>query len=376
MTAHHARRVVLASILALALCASPRTQDRGPQDPVQGQQDQRRPAATIVREFRNTHLPGRSNDNSPEAVQEFRDAIARACQRQADLALELYRSWPDHAELPEMLNKRWAGMNNALGKASDVFAETLKVMKTETNPAILRQAVLAATRSALLLDEVSTKAKIEIAETACEIAPDDERGPLALVNIAKYHASDVAQMRKLCNRVLKDWGKTRWAGGAARGVVKQLQHIGQTPRFTATDIVSQKPIDTHSWLGHPWVLMLWGGFHGNTSKALEQIKTHRAKHPLHVLGLYTWQYKGGRTKLRTDLATHHYDWPQLYTYQPGSTPWKGEWGTGETPLFFLIDAHGKVVTLSYRFKNIQNALRGLEGTGSKQGAGKRKRRKV
>ena len=143
----------------------------------------------------------------------------------------------------------------------------------------------------------------------------------------------------------------------------------------ATQTKVEKLIKTDAWRGEPFVLMLWGSFYASSAKALEEIKRHRAKHPLRIAGLYTWKHEGGKDKLQADLERLGYDWPQAYLHKPGQSPWKGAWGTSETPLFFLIDAEGRIVSLSYRFKNIVQALRALDGKAEKANPEKKRRRK-
>ncbi len=86
-----------------------------------------RAAAIITKEFEQIELPTVVFGNSEATRRQFTNAINRGCTPKGNLALELYRGYPDHDPVPRFLSIRWAGMN----KAQNVLNETIAILKRE-----------------------------------------------------------------------------------------------------------------------------------------------------------------------------------------------------------------------------------------------------
>ena len=323
-----------------------------------------RAADVIVKEFRSVHMPTMSRGNTPEAVRAFKNAIESGCKKQAQLAWELYSSYPDHQAVPGFLATRWAGMNNALRDSKAVLDETLALLKKEKRSPIRDKAVLAACRATLLMDDVPVERKLRYAHAACDVVPSSEGGPLALIDIAKYHLTDVSKMKELCQKVVKGWPKSQWAAPEAKGFLKRLERVGQTLEINEKDILGSGAISSLKKAGKPYIVMVYSGFFETLEKELAQIKSTKANTAIDLISIYNFRHKEGPGKLAKLLIEKGVHWPHAYTYKKGDSPWKGKWSTGEVPLYYLVGGDGKVRALSHRFSNVKKLY--LEKSGRKK----------
>lgn len=315
-----------------------------------------REAKAILRDFDSVSMPAMSAGSSPEARREFRAAIAAACSKKAELALELHRQHPGHRRVPELMAVRWASMSNALDRAADVVAETAALLKETTAPELRVQAALAAARAVIVLEDVPFETRLSIVESACQIAPDEEQAAIAMLDLAKYHCADVATMRRLCERVAEKWAGSAWSGRRASAVLKQLERIGKPIELEFVDLVGGERQRSADWVGKPYVIHIWSTTTDKIREECAAIRNYRARHGLQVVGIRTWRHRDGEDALRKELQQLGQDWPQYYAYEPGSPPVSGPWATGETPLYILVDEKGLASAISYRFANIAKAL--------------------
>jgi hypothetical protein len=329
-----------------------------------------RSASEILRDYRAVRMPSFSDGSSPEAAKRFKDAINEGCLRQAELALELYRAWPDHPQVPSTLHTRWAGMNNALGQSKAVLKEVRDVLKKEKRKPIRAEAFAAAARAALLLDAVPRKTKVKLIEGMIKAMPEDERCPVSLLDIAKYHTSDPLEIGKICARILEHWPDSNRAAGPARRLSKHAALVGEPFAFSFKDVASGEQVDTQSFKGKPVLVMLWSHVSERIRKEMAAVEGMGARNQsLRVVGIHNWQLDGGAEALKKRLAELGIDWPHAYPKQEMKTPWSGRWAVGEVPFYYLVDARGNLVGISHRIRMIKERLRELKSP--KRGVRKR-----
>ncbi|MBI4882001.1 MAG: hypothetical protein HY812_20430 [Planctomycetes bacterium] len=327
-------------------------------------QEEPRPAAKILAEFDAVRFPGMSADASEDGARRFKQEIEVAARVQVDLALELHRAHPEHARVPEAMAARWALMSNALGRANEVLAEVEELLAAGSGGRLGTAALFARARAGLVAEDVPAEEKRAFVEEAIARDPGDPLGGVHLIAVAKYHTQDVEEMRALCERVLAEWPDEAYASAPARGFLVQLDRIGKPLPLEFRDVLSGETIDAADLRGHPVLVHLWSGFHGEMGGELERVRQlHAALGPrgLKVVGVHLWGDAGGEEALKAALAARGIAWPQCCEAAAGQEPWEGRFRTGEVPLCFLLDEAGVVRSVSYRVRNLVPAAHRMLG---------------
>ncbi len=315
-----------------------------------------RSASAILRDFHRVRMPTMSSGNSKDAIARFKKAIADGCRKKADLALELFRAYPEHEQVPDLMSIRWAGMNNALHESARVLDEVSEVLLKDVSIELKRRAALASARAAYLLDDVPLKEKLACARAACRIAPEDERATLILIDIAKYCGASAKDLQGICKEALKRHGDSKWVAAKARGVLKAMSRLGKDVRLQFQDAMSDQAVDTRDWAGAPFVVMIWSSTYGKAGTELASVAKLRKAKRLRVIGIRNWKHQAGPLGMKKELLGIGCDWPQWYAYSKDRKPWSGPWATSETPLYYLVDEKGRIAGLSYRFRGMARLL--------------------
>lgn len=319
-------------------------------------QDRPRPAAAILREFGAVAMPSISDGSSQEAKAAFQRAVADRCRRQGELALELFTAHPDHAKVPELMGKRWAGMTNALDAADAVLAELQPLLeRDDLAPLLRREAMLARARAALVSERVSAPDKLKRIREA--MATGDERLGVMLVDLASAHLAAPEPMRQVLELALARWPDSAWVANPAKGLLRQLDKVGKPLPLAFDDVLGGGRIDVAA-IDSPYVLvMVWSGdadYSRGQIEALLRLRQQVPAEQLAIVGVCGWHQQGGADGLAAKLRQCHIDLPHCLAEDAEPAAWS----VPRLPFFFLLEG-GKVVGVATEVAMVRERLADL-----------------
>ena len=317
-------------------------------------QDEVRPAAEIVREFEAVHIPVTWDRNSKETLEEFLRIGRQACARKAKLALELYRSHPDHAEVPRLMRSRWRLMCYSLDLNGAVDAELENFVGEDTPPALRIPALWARAQARLGMAELDFEAKLAAIDAAIALEPESTEGAFYLAELAGFHTSDMDRARSLAERVVRDYPEGEGVN-EARFLLGMLKPLGQRLPFSLVHAVSGEAVTDADFRGAPYLVYLCYGLWEE-----EEVEAHRklqADHPdLQVLAICRPPSKRAREALPKRVREGKVQGPVLVA-APGTKT--VDWRTNRVRTYFVFNAEGVLEAVGYRRSVVEPHLKRL-----------------
>lgn len=301
-----------------------------------------RTAADILRDFERVVVPSSSEGNDPASARRFRESVASACQRKADLALELFRGHPEHERVGELLATRWAGLTNAVRAADAVVAETTELLATPgLGKDLEREATRARTHALMSSAKATNAERIAAVRQLVTIAPDDAYTGICLLGLVQGHLGDPAQMKALLDQAVEQWPESAYVGRPAKAWLRVLEKVG-TPFLDSIPAEEREVLAAEMREPAPftvvqvWMGWLRGGADDPELAALQSLRREFGD-VVRVVGLVS-----GKLDERLPAArAGGVDWPQLAASRGKgmSTPC----GVPSFPCYFVLDRNLEIV---------------------------------
>lgn len=214
-----------------------------------------------------------------------------------------------------------------------------------------------------MLDDVPYRTKLRFVKDAARAAPDNPATGVHMAELATtFTRDDDDDKRALCEFIMEHWSDEPHAAADARGLLKQLDRIGEPCAFEFDDLLSGERVDSVSLRGSPVLVMIWsGGIYETIESELKRLRDLRARAPkLPVVGIFNFRHQDGADALAAQLREHSVDWPHWYDEEEFSTPWgEGPFSTNRTPLYFVLDRAGVIRSVGYRLATVEAKLEEL-----------------
>jgi hypothetical protein len=220
-----------------------------------------RPAAEIVREFKDVRTPGFGNSLSEE---EFDRQITAAFEKQNQLALELLESHPRDRNLPHLLFTRWSNLVNGMQRYDPVVEETNAVLSKPATRNVIAVAKRSRAQAAIRSPSIDDARAEEWMESAVAAEPADaDISGHVLELFAELRTADPKRQRALSTRAAALYG-TKAQGGPSRlqGLPKVLEKLGTPLDLEFDDALGGgrwraepgRPVLVHMWSAGRWDL--------------------------------------------------------------------------------------------------------------------------
>ena len=317
-----------------------------------------RPAEVIVEEYEAVTMPTWCDGNDPEEIARFERAIRKGCTQQASLALELYRSHPDHARVPELMKSRWILMCNGLEMHAAVDREVANFVTKKSRPALRRGALWARAHARLDLEEFTSEQKLAAIEEAIREEPEERSGAFYLIELATHHVSDMQGARALCDRVAAYYGDEGDLPRVAKWLGRSLDRVGKPLPFRLPEVGTDRMASDEDHRGRPLLVFAWSGPDPTWGRELldEVNALHEEYGPrgLAVVGVSRPYQESGPEVLRAKLPSFGIDWPVLLN-QEEPNPLRSH--GSRAACLFLLDGEGVLRAVGANRKVIEPTLR-------------------
>ena len=329
---------VLAGSAMLALCVPAWGQAREPE--------------TIITEIEALTMPSYDSTKrgDPDYAKSFTAARQAYQEGRAALALELYKTAPDHERVKEFMNERWTILMQ-LRKFDEAIAETEPIAKG--NSAL---AADAAYTYAMAFGEAKSW---DMAECMPAInafiakAPGDERGA-TLLGAAVRRVTDADEQIAIYRRMATEFPEAR-ASRYAAGRIQMLEGVGKPFELEFQNAVDGETIDLAAKKGTIFVIDFWATWCGPCVAEMPHMKELYAEYKaqgVEFIGVSLDQPedKGGLEKLLTYVKDNEVPWPQYYQGNGWESEFSTSWGINSIPCLFVVDSEGNLHSTQARGK--------------------------
>jgi thiol-disulfide isomerase/thioredoxin len=283
-------------------------------------------------------------DASRRADQAYTSEYIKARQeyqeRRAALALELYKTAPDHEKVGELMNERWTILTQ-LRKFDELIAETEPIARGSSG-----LAVNAAYSHAMAFGESK---RWDLAECGPVIdgfitkAPGDERGA-NLLGAAVRMVTDPAEQTAIYRRMVAEFPEAR-ASRYAAGKIQALEGVGKPFELSFQNAADGETIDLAAMKGTILVIDFWATWCGPCVAEMPHMKELYAQYKdqgVQFIGISLDQPedKGGLEKLLDYVKDNEVAWPQYYQGNGWESDFSVSWGINSIPTMFVVDADG------------------------------------
>jgi len=313
--------------------------------PAQGAEP--RPAVEILRDFDRVVVPSSSEGSDAASTRRFREEVAKACQRKADLALEMFAAYPDHERVSELLATRWAGITNAVRDPDAVAVETADLLATSNvHDDVKREAMRARAHALIESDTASNVQRIAAVRELVAVDPESESTGICLFDLAHARLGDPAQMKALLEQAAEQWPESVYVGRPAKNWLRVLENVGN-PFLDAIPPDGRAAFEAETrepasfTVVQVWMGWLRGGADDPELAGLKALR-HEFGESVRVVGLL---YGDLDERLPAARAAGM-DWPQLAAPRGRLTPTPG--GVPSFPCYFVLDRDLVVVGVTGR----------------------------
>lgn len=182
-----------------------------------------RSAAQVVAEFDRLRAPASSMRMD---AADFDRRLSAMSTGKCELALELLALDPDHAELPRLMQARWALISNYFGDHEQLRSETTEWIDCD-DPELARSARFFHVRSGIQLEEVPTDdVRAGTFGFVGKYSGDKEACANLLSTFLERRTSDAEEQLAICELVRDRWPKAISAN-AVHGHASVLRRVGQ-----------------------------------------------------------------------------------------------------------------------------------------------------
>jgi hypothetical protein len=365
---------LVAAALHLCFCAAPAQE-------AAAAATQARPAAEIVREWEEVSYPSMSEGSDPESIARFTKQIEEAAAKQEALALELLRSNPRHARVPELMTRRWTLLCTVSHDGRRVLEETGPYVGSPdaTSPrrarnakaaasGELRTAAAAARARAALECDLSFAEQRALIEQALAAAPGEESPGFCLTELLKYRTADPAVQRELLERFEKELADREWAGDAIRKLRGLVDRIGREVTIEFPDSgergVGGLPRSTDELRGKPLLLHFASVPGADTflddAKAIARLRENFGARGLSIVSIHELVNGDSVAELQARLAESGYAGPQYVDPEPfGRNLMARSFAQSEMGLLALLDEEGRLQAFCFRIAPLEPLLERL-----------------
>ncbi len=325
----------------------------------------KRPAEVIVREFRAVKSPG--FQPAGMSSEEFHRRVETACRRWSELALELYRSHPRHAEVPKMMGVRWSVMVNTLDLGEEALEESSEVLgDKDATSDLMRAARYHKAYAALCLERVPLADKIRWVEDAAAATGTKEFHPgYLLEKLVIEHLDDPLEQRRLAKMALDAGIDDDYMGGI-RSYAALLEKRGQRIELEFEDPRDRKRFSLDGSAGRYRLIHIWSYFplckdyvNRAESAEIEALKGLHARFDDSRLALVTLVEGGseeGLPEFLRRVKPHEIPWPTHYDRSKLEEGWTWRLGVHQSGFYLLVDPDGNLDFVSARPEPVERRL--------------------
>jgi thiol-disulfide isomerase/thioredoxin len=279
-------------------------------------------------------------------VESFMKDYTAFQMKRADMAKAFHDKYPNDPAAESMMEERWM-MLARLGQEATMQAETDQALAA--HPTDQARAGILYVRAVAALNLDPTKAPDAIDEFI-KTAPSDERGAALLFS---ENTDDADKHLANCRRIIQLYPQSMYAT-MAQGAIHQSDSIGKPFDLTFTDAIGGKQISVQKDLkGKVVVIDFWATWCGPCVGEMPANKELYAKYKdkgVEFIGVSLDQpeAQGGLKALKDFVAQNGITWPQYYQGNYWQSEFSSGWGIDAIPCVFLVDADGKLFSVTAR----------------------------
>jgi thiol-disulfide isomerase/thioredoxin len=296
------------------------------------------------------------------AFLEARAKRQKALARRDELALELYRTHPDHERTPQLMAARWEARLADPKKTEGVGKEVTDALAKGGSDGLRKEAAFVKATLAIRKNGRNPAAALPAVEDFVKRDPKDVRGALLLSEVASG-LDDSPQKEAILTRIVDAYATTPQAeevkdiraakSGAASN--DPAARVGKPFELAFADATTGTPVSIKGLKGKVVVVDFWATWCGPCVAELPKMKELYQKYRrqgVEFIGVSLDQPRdeGGLDKLAQFVESNEIPWPQFYQGDGWKSEFSSSWGIRSIPAVFLVDAEGKLASTKARGK--------------------------
>jgi thiol-disulfide isomerase/thioredoxin len=322
-------------------------------------QAQAQTAETIIEAYEAVALP--EYDASRRADAEYRaEYIAQRREAElerAELIGELFKNFPQHERLTELMPVRWQAMLSG-GKAEEVVTETRELAMTTDDKALKGEALFGHGMAVARATNYDPQKVGEAAEMFHAFDAEDPRNA-ALMMMTTYYETDDKKLLETYRTIATDYPDAREARSASAKVY-QYERIGRPFELAFEEATSGEPVDMSQLRGKVVVIDFWATWCGPCIAEMPHMKKLYAAYKdkgVEFIGVSLDAPRNeenperdGLNLLRNWVKDNNVTWPQYYQGNGWQSEFSSGWKINSIPAIFLVDQQGRLHTPNARGK--------------------------
>jgi len=312
-----------------------------------------RPAETILAELDAVPYPSGVESDSTAVLEAFEAEIRRCTERANALALELYEAYPEHAEVPRVLESRWRLARENLGRNELVLRETDEVLAGSPGQELLRTALFerafsAVEARALPLDEVERM--VDAALDGPAWPAGSARPARMLWRLATRRIPTAEGQRTVLERLLRHH-RTRDHAIDAALHFRLLERVGAPLELTFDDALTGRPFGREDLLGHETlvVVLRMSPVLPRRRRALAELARLRAEGSApRIVCVWSTRWEEALPLFRSCAEELGLDCALFLDRGNDAGAWTEQLRPAVTPLYLRVDARGVLDRVSMR----------------------------
>ena len=296
-----------------------------------------------------------SRRNDEAYLRDHRAKVQESLDKRAALVLELYKTAPNHARVPELMVARWRMSIRPTGLSIEDFLKEIDQVLTQTTDSKFKlEAIFTKAQLKLFNSRSSGTPDLSAAEEFLKLAPKDPRGVSLLYSAATHVVKEKDLKSALEDRILKDFPDSRYAGWIKAGH-RQHEAIGKPFALEFTDAIKGSTVSIKRLRGKVVVIDFWATWCSPCVAEMPKMKELYAKYRdqgVEFIGVSLDEPKdqGGLDKLKKFVVEKEIAWPQYYQGKGWESEFSTKWGINEIPCVFVVDTGGKLCSVEARGK--------------------------
>jgi thiol-disulfide isomerase/thioredoxin len=316
-----------------------------------------RPADAILKDLEAVEMPklDASKRSDQAYIRDFMTKRQESLKKRAELALELYKTDPNHARVPALMAERWRSWSFSPTdlKNEEILSEIEHVSTETKDPKFKLEAIFVKAQIKLAKSHSSGTPDLSAAEEFLKLAPKDPRGS-SLLYSATFAAKEKDVKSAIEDRIIRDFPDSMYAG-MIKGSRHQLEAIGKPFDLEFTDAIKGSTVSIKGLKGKVVVIDFWATWCGPCVAEMPKMKELYAKYRdqgVEFIGVSLDQPKeqGGLDKLKKFVEEKKIAWPQYYQGKGWESEFSMSLGINSIPCVFIVDAEGKLYSVEARGK--------------------------